>query len=34
MELSKGEIENLFENIDENKFMLKKITILSNERFN
>jgi len=34
MELSKGEIENLFENIDENKFMLKKITILLNERFN
>lgn len=31
-ELSKDEIEDLFKNIDNNKFMLKKILVLLNER--
>jgi hypothetical protein len=31
--LKKEELENLFENIDENEFMLKKMTTLLNERF-
>ncbi|MEG0774728.1 hypothetical protein [Clostridium sp.] len=33
MELSKEKTANLFENFDENEFMLKKITTLLNERF-
>jgi chaperonin cofactor prefoldin len=32
-ELSKDEIEDLFESIDNNKFMLKKMLILLNERY-